>query len=330
MPRTWIGMTAGQHAANFALFVIAAFFISEPPVVPELARHFFKALGEAFVIALVVIYLVESRSHMRMEHTAVKMIQKIGRNIFGVVYGHELPAKFVDALEETALSRPVYRETMTIHYELSSASLPRIDGKPDEEVCKLAAAYSFALVNCSDEPVTHGVRLFLERDKWLAKLLGDEAVDPVFEYVVVGDTLYVDAVSTAKIKARLKLPDGCDVEPLEKYLMRSDNGNTLTFKLKDVSIPPASPLRVDFSAIMTKRYSDNEVWSNGFPSLGAKLIASSSDFEVEARFPDNDSTATNRTELTSTWVYDRPMLVGQAVIVWWRPKGVPASVKAAV
>ena len=184
-------MSLVQHLFHLLLGIVALIFIAEPAWIPAVAQHFLKAVGEACVIALLVIYLVELHSHKRLEKTATEMIRKVGKNIFGLVYGHELPSAFVDLLEATTLEKPIYREKIHLNYEIQALQVARVDGAI-EDICVLRSTHHFNLVNCSDEDVDHNVRIYLERDIWLAEIVAENATDPKFEYVRIDNTVYTE------------------------------------------------------------------------------------------------------------------------------------------
>jgi hypothetical protein len=339
-------MSRSQHLVHIALGALAIVFLAKPGwnPWPELG----KAVGEAFLIALLVIYLVEIHSHQRLEDTAEEIIRKIGKNIIPLIYGHELPPALVEALESNTLKQPVYRDKVHLDIELTSANLPRsrtsIHGADsaketleyaeaaaetaadmNEKLCKLANTYSYTLINCSDEAFTDTLRVALEWDKWLAEIIADGKSNPSLEYVKVGGILYVEADDKAKVLSKLSLPETTVVKDLHSMIRGTPDGSLL-FEETAFSIPPKGQVDISFHGVMYKRYSDNEVWSTFYPTLEVTLSVSSVEFDVEARFPDSgDMLRTNQGDMTNRWVYDAPLLTGQSVIFWWRPKAAKAS-----
>lgn len=311
------GLVLRNHISNALLLAIAFGLMSDAAV--EYFGHLSKSLGEALVIALVVIYVVEYQSHKRLEESALQMITKIGKNIFGLVYGHELPSPFMEALEKTMLEQPVYRERMHIAAQLSSTELKNNDGEI-EWLCKLSCTYTFNLINCSDAPAAQPITVFLERDKWLAERFPENSSEPELEYLRIGNTLYIDADNEQRIRRQLSATN-LDAKPIANLVFSSDNGNELVLKEPNVVIPANGSVQIQFGGVLYKRYSDNEVWSTSYPTLGVSLDVTSVDFEVEARFPSSGAMlSTNLGDVTSRWSYDSPLLAGQSVIYWWRPK----------
>lgn len=310
------GLSKTHHLAHVVLFLIACFFISEPSFLPF--TKFFKAFGEACLIALLVIYLVEVNSHKRLEETAADMIRKVGKNIFGVVYGHVLPNKLVDAIE-TTLERPIYRDRMKIDIELIPVALNRIDGNK-EPACQYRHTYSYSLVNCSDSDVIQNVQINLERDKWLAEVIANNESQPIIEYVLIGSTLYAHDDALDSISRRLNRLPSLLNKSLADHIIGSVDGNQISFSAEGITIPADSKIDITFNGLLVKRNSDNEVWATSFPTLGVNVTATSNHYEIEARFPSDDLVPTNQSSLSYKWVYDSPMLSGQSVIFWWRPK----------
>lgn len=305
-----------QQLLHALVAVVGLLLISEPAWLP--VKHFFAAVGEACIIAVLVIYLVEVYSHKRLEETAAGLISKVGKNIFGLVYGHELPPHLVDALEAT-LSSPVYRDRMHLDVELAKVSLKRKDAG-EKDLCRLINSYRFELVNCSDSSQDRPFALSLERDKNLAEIIDAKLADPKFQYVKVGNSFYCDPLCKDELIRRLSLPTTIQYLPIEKHLEVRENGNELSFTLEKIAIPGNGRIEVMFSGVLYKQDSDNEVWRTAYSTLGVSLSASSTDFEVEARFPADGVAGTNLGALTSRWTYDAPLLGGQFVIYWWRPR----------
>ncbi len=311
-------MSKLQHSVHAVLALAAFILLAKPEWMPR--PEFGKAVGEAVLIALLIIYLVEVHSHKRLGDTAEDMIRKIGKNIIPLVYGHELPTPLVEALEANTLQQPVYREKMRLDVELTPTQLGKTNGEL-EQLCRLETTYSYALVNCSDDPVKRPCRISLERDKWLAERIAGNDSDPVMEYVQVGNLLYVDEENKAKVIQKLNFKDGSCIRPLIAYINPSPDGNVVTFEESNFVLPPRGRCEIAFNGVLFKRYSDNEVWSTAYPTLGVSLSVTSVHFEVEARFPDSAvKLLTNQGAMTSRWAYDAPLLAGQAVIFWWRPK----------
>ena len=382
-------MGSAQHLLHLLIFLGGVLLVAKPSWMP--APEIGKAVGEAFLIALVVIYLVEVHSHKRLENTAEEIIRKIGKNIIPLVYGHELPLQLVEALEKSTLQQPVYRDKMRLHVELTPASLPRATPLPPvsmtlpetdtsglgqnrlrserrgvvadwqladdpkttevssraetvelaasvgltptspipmatsapkmERLCRLASTYSYTLINCSDEAVKNPLKVLLERDKWLADIIAEGRSDPFLEYVKVGDTLYVDAAHRGEVLARLSLPPETSVRTLETKTGPCPDGNGLLFEEESFQIPAKGRVDISFHGVLHKRYSDNEVWSTFYPTLEVDLSISSVDFDVEARFPEEGTMLkTDLGGMSRRWSYNAPLLAGQAVLFWWRPK----------
>ena len=311
------GLDLHIHITNALLGAVALGLMSEWAT--ETIGHLAKSAGEALFIALAVIYIVEYQSHKRLEESALQMIRKIGKNIFGLVYGHELPGPFMDALEKTMLEQPVYRERMHLAVDLSSTELVNLEGV-NEKLCKLSCTYTFTLVNCSDTQAERPITVFLERDKWLAERFPSNTSEPQLEYLQIGTQLYVDMDKAEKVKHQLSSTNAT-IKPLSDLVAQSDDGNELVFSERSVVIPANGRLQVKFGGVLYKRYSDNEVWSTSYPTLGVFLTVTSVDFEIEARFPTSGTMlSTDLGDVTSRWDYDAPLLAGQSVIYWWRPK----------
>jgi hypothetical protein len=226
------GLAWHHHLKNLALFMGGVFLMSDF-MVGQLG-HLSKSVGEAILIAVLVIYLVELQSHQRLEETAVQMIKKVGRNIFGLVYGHELPTPFSESLERM-LQQPIYRDQMDLDVHLRSVKLNGTDGA-QHQLCRLQCTFSYDLVNCSDQPVTQSIQVFLERDKWLAELVSNDQTDPVLEYLKIGNDLYVHPDRSLEIQARLSAY-GTETHPLDALINEGDNGNELVFRKEGVTIP---------------------------------------------------------------------------------------------
>jgi len=311
------GLALQQHILHALLAAIAFGLMSETAI--KGVGHLSKSVGEAILIALLVIYLVEVQSHKRLEESAIQMIKKVGKNIFGLVYGHELPSRFVEALEKTMLEQPVYRESMHLAVELTSTELTNSAGV-NEKLCKMHCTFSFTLMNCSDAPAKQPIQVALERDKWLAELYPDNASEPFLEYLRINNDLYVRPEDAEKVKRQLTAVD-LKIKPLTDLGTDKSDGNELVFCQPDTIIPAKGSVQVKFGGVMYKRYSDNEVWSTFFPTLAVFLTVTSVDFEVEARFPTSGEVlSTNLGDTTSRWEYDAPLMSGQSVIYWWRPK----------
>lgn len=311
-------MTRVQHLVHGLIAAVALLLLAQPSWMPR--AEFGKAIGEAFLIALLVIYLVEVQSHKRLEDSAEAMIRKIGKNIIPLIYGHELPSPLVEALEASTLEQPVYRERLRIDVELQPVDKNRADGTV-EKLCRVEATYTYQLVNCSDSQVARPLRMVLERDKWLTEIIANGQVDPAFHYVKIDSVLYVEAHKEAAVRSRLKVPAEAKTKPLGALTGWSKDGNNLEFVEKEFAIPPGGRIEVSFSGTLYKRNSDNEVCASFYPTLGVSLNVSTADFDVEARFPGEDEDiSTDVGGLTCRWSYDAPLLAGQSVLFWWRPK----------
>jgi hypothetical protein len=322
--RLYFGITRLQHLVHLLILIISLVLISEPKILEStyLGVKFWKALGEAGLIALFVIYLVEAQSHKRLEETAVKMISQVGRGIFGLVYGHELPEKIVKTLEESTLKQPIYRDRMFLNYELTAKNF-EVKGQ-DVKLCELASSHSFKLINCSDKMQPIPVTVYLERDKWLTTQSGVGAADtePTIYYVQIGSKIYYDPSKLELIeKIRGTIDTSMIKEDISKYVKQTDEGNKLTFCVTHVEIPAHGTLDVSYSGLLHKRYSDNEFWTTKYPTQGVSLSITTNDYEVNVDFPDSpEPTKETSGKMTQKWEYDDVMLKGHSVVFWWYPK----------
>jgi hypothetical protein len=322
---TFGGMSLTQHLVHIVISAVCLYFISEPTHLTENLHSikFLKSLGEAGLIALVIIYLIEMQSHKRLEKTAEKLISKVGRRFFGLVYGHDLPDELIRAVENNTLDRPVYREHMDMQYELTAKNIRT--GKNSEIVtlCEIASLQSYKLFNCAEDPVDIPVRIYLERDKWLISHsdVPKEHTEPLILYVQIGTTIYLDEESRDKVIAkRGPLQASLNVKPLKPLVTTKDEGNKLYFEIDKISLPGKSELSISYAGVLHKRNSDNELWTTSYSTLKTNLSITSNDYDINVDFPSDHEPNCTRTGMNSRWMYNEVLLKGQAITFWWLPK----------
>ncbi|MGD2116936.1 MAG: hypothetical protein PVG66_01135 [Chromatiales bacterium] len=258
-----------------------------------------KEIGFASLIALVLIVANEITSHNRHMASALRIQRIISNNVFKGIFGINTPESIVDEAITTVFRAPILRRDVEI--QIHCQNLP---SELDEYVGRhmLVEIYmTYEIENTSVSTLSDYIPLTYDsyEEEILDNLCG-------IEYAVIGDKEY----ST--------------LEEIRKCLLDMDQNDCLERKhLFPYRLDPNSKLHVAFRYKVIKEVGDSELWTNVYPTLGARISIEMPqddkiyEYGVRARHRENIEPMKGT---TNTWHLTSPLLPFQAVSIWWRPK----------
>ncbi len=93
----WVYLTI--FCISLLFLVISAHYHSEWPVLSP----FFKELGVAGVIALILVFTIEKFTRQRHEKAANTLVEKINNNLFHAIYKRYIPEEVFSEVEKSLL-----------------------------------------------------------------------------------------------------------------------------------------------------------------------------------------------------------------------------------
>ena len=305
-------MAARLYAFLVLLFVLGLLIALSPwgwlatVMPPETAKHaadILVKIGEAFVIAPILVAVVDRAAKLQL-------LKEFGENISLHIMGRFLPRELRDHLEPYLTAKFV-RRNWEIDY--------RIEEWPNQaEFVKLTTLSQYEIENCTNDPAEYEFS-YLVDDSW---------------YPTIGKAEIVrTGMSTPATKDKFSDYRGADL----KKKIKSANG-TSRFSEK-VTIEPAvgNPGKYVFITESTecfhKGYKEN--FSAVYPVLNTILTIyypeDKLDVSVSLSFRENGALEETTIEGGRRWYINKPILPGQSFFATWKDKALapPAGKKAA-
>lgn len=259
---------------------------------------FMKELAFAGVIALILIGTIERFSRARHQRAADALVERININLFHAIYERYIPHVVFSEVEKALLRSNVLRKDHEVYYTLEPLNNDddRKAGPPCDKYIKCIIQANYKLKNITARPITHTVKLNLERPS-----------DKDF----VGRCKITDVSIDNIALTADKIEDQTTLTPIQ-----------ICFK-HDVAIKPEETILVSTRAELVKRSLDQEIWTSMLPSDGFKLSVTvpMKNLEVQAHALHMEEVETIMSnEVTKVWKLPYGMFPFQSVVFWWHPK----------
>lgn len=290
----------GKDGIVAALVFIAVFLVSLVSILISLvfqadwpiAAPFFKEIGFAGIISLIVIFTVESFSRKRHEKAADALVEKINSDLFHAVYKRYIPEVVFAEVEKCLMHSGVFRHGHEVNYTIENLKGDAGAGDCNKHV-KCLAQSRYTLRNVTEGEIDHPVILTLERP-----------INPKLD----GHCKII----SMKINGN-ELKD-------EDILESTETTESQVVFRRNVKIPARGDVEVCSSSILLKQKTDSEIWASRLPSDGFKLTISmpGKDIKVFASALHSEKlTPILNNEVTKSWELKHGMFPFQSVVFWW-------------
>jgi hypothetical protein len=263
----------------------------------EQVAAFCKELGMAGVIALIVIFTVESYTRKRHEKAANALIEKINSNLFHAIYHRHIPDEVFTEVEKCLMHSDVFRSQHEVMYTLTKFA-EDTKGVDCTKHVKCEALSTYKLKNVSNHEIKHNVVMMLER--------------PI-------DVDWDGHVKIVKAKINGKELTSEEIEDA------SSKGESQVVFTYPTTINIGQTISVRVQALLVKQRTDQEVWASRLPSDGLKIIVQTpdKDFTVNAKANHNEKLELEvDSDVTKKWVLPYGIIPYQSVSFWWHSKEV--------
>lgn len=276
-----------------ALLVLASVEGWSPLGIPP---TFFKDLGIAGIVALIVILTVEKQSRDRHERAANTLVKRINENLFHAIYNRYVPEVVLAEVEKLLMKASIYRTDHEINYTIEGVK----DGEGPNLDCsrhvRCQAQSRYTLHNVSEGLVTHDVVTVLERP-----------IDPDWE-----SECKIEEVSIGGI-------------PLTEDVIKAHTSDTPEqFKFSyPLEVTAGERVEISTSSRLIKRRLDIETWASRLPSDGLKLTVSVPNKDLDVRAFAHHSEPLKEilnNAVTKSWELKYGVFPYQSVSFWWRPR----------
>lgn len=269
----------------------------------ELLVLYLKELGIAFLVAGIIIGVVEQRVIKHDSERADRLRRQVAHDAIFSIYGLRHRTDFINAAVETNLQAPVVRENLKMHYEVRPPTKEEAElvlpGAADEAlqrfvVMEMELSYAFKNVASKEIPLTIPYTVPLRQGSGARKLTR------VTWARIGGRNLSDDEIADAS-EAR--------AEELVYHWERT--------------LAPGELIEVNITAQCLKERSDAEVWGCLFPTMG--------DVNLRLKVPEGlhfgvrDHSNASLAEMpgppnptAKTWTMSGPLLTHNSIIFWWR------------
>lgn len=258
---------------------------------------FLKELAFAGMIALILIGTIERFNRSRHERAANALVERINKNLFHAIYERYIPHAVFNEVEKGLLRSNVFRQEHEVYYTLEPLNdAGTVVWPPCGKYLKCIAQASYTLKNITDNPITHPVKLNLERPP----------EQELISYCKITDVEIDRHVLTAE-----EIQTMTTVTPIQ-----------ICFK-HDVDIKPGETIFVRTRAELIKRDLDQEIWTSMLPSDGIKLTvtvpAKNLEIKAHALHIEEIDTIVD-TDVTKVWSLRYGMFPYQSLVFWWHPR----------
>lgn len=208
-----------------------------------------KDVGIAFIVSVVVLYVIEISTHKKRELAAEKLARKMNEDVFKAVYHKYIPPIIFNEVERCLMGSGVIRSEYRVTYALRKSKDELLK---NHYLCTLRSRYM--LKNIAGGPVDEIVRARLE-----LPITKELHTFVKFTKVIIGEReLSEEEITNALVS----------------------DGKNKTFSLE--VLVPLGGLNVDVHSQLVKRLTDQEVWTTSYAADGIELtIHSPSDCRVE-------------------------------------------------
>lgn len=255
----------------------------------KVISSFLKELGFAGVIALIVIFTVESFSkarHMKHSNEFVEnLIKKMNKGMFAAMYNKNLPESIFSEVEDVVLRTSVYRKNHKVDYVLSPLC--------GTHSLKATVESTYTLCNASNCSIEHEFVIALEKP-----------LDAQYNELCCVNVLRIGKI----IFSDTEINDNM-IETDEQFLFGT-------------SIPLSAEEEIDISmkTTLVKLSTDTEILTSRVPSTGidVSVRVPEDDFSVlaDAMHPESIELVVDHGGLRR-WSLNRAILPYQSVVFWW-------------
>ncbi len=246
-------------------------------VQPSIFLYLCKEVGMAMIIAIMLVYSIESVTRKKHEKAASQWQDEANKNFFKSVYKRYIPEAVFSEVEACLLSSKVCREKYQISYLLRPMNAQEKNQASNEHfIAEVKSSYT--LRNTVDTDITH-------------TLIANLEVPNEEDYV------HFTKISTYKVNGASLLTEGT---------ITTNSDGICSFS-KDIVIPRNGTVKVLMVGQTAKRNIDSESWSSRLPSNGLKLSVTAPK-GVEIKCVANNSSAIVRDEqggITHWMIFDQ-------------------------
>jgi len=256
---------------------------------------FFKELGFALIIAVLLAFSVERAMRSRHEKAAQDTMEAINKNLFKAVYDRYIPPEVFSEVERCLMTCDIVRKEYQIDYTLSYIEHDDFEGisqgdKDSHLKCDIFSKY--VIENVTDSTTDVPIELHLEKpiDSALSKFLEVKSVS-IGDWTIKGDQIK-DYIEDAK-----------------EHLIFKTN--------KEISA--RGEVEVSMVARVVKRKVDAEIWASRLPSNDITLrVRSPRGVEVFATANHSQSLKVSDSSDFKVYELKHGVFPFQSVIFWWK------------
>ncbi|MCG8607362.1 hypothetical protein MJD09_20570 [bacterium] len=262
---------------------------------------FFKELGIAFLIALLIIFTIDQHTK-RMQQSEVRdQLEGIKRNVFEAVFGIRAPKSIRDRTFDLILGQSFFRTKYRILYQLELKEFERTDGSSVKGIL-MHGHSSFTVENISNNRDTYTLNIEIQKPTI-------RAIKGLEEHAHMPSVLIDGEERTAR------QPTDTD----RTYFDQSD----FRTHLYDVPLDPGQRAEISFSLSAIRGLDDQEIFLTFLPCDGMTLqLEVPPDLDTFGAFSLHEKEANRVKSYEQTGFYEwelrYPMLPYEGFLIWWR------------
>jgi hypothetical protein len=291
--------------------LVSALFIAASVIVDLLftqisirvAAGFFKELGFAGLIAVIIIITVEHFNRRRQRFEMENLSSAILKDVYKAVYQKYIPPPVFEQVDNCLMKANVYRDNYKVTYTLhdmpkqeDTDSGPK-DGTNGSHLGHLLCEVhtSYRLQNLAPRQIVHPIQIDLERPI-------EDALAPFCRILSI------------KIDDR-------SLSAKEITDHTTDDGSQIKFKY-ECEIPRDRSIFVRTRAELVKRDTDVEIYGSYLPSDGIDLTVDTAGKNIDVRahafHPESLECCDPPSRYTKAWRLTSGIFPYQALVFWWK------------
>lgn len=265
---------------------------------------FLRELGIAFLVAGIIIRVVEKRAKEHDSQRADRLRREVAHDAIFSIYGLRHRTDFINAAVERNLQARIVRENMTMEYEVRP---------PTKDEAELV------LPGAGDDALRRFVVLRMDLT-YTFRNVASEEVTLRIPYTI---PLRQGSGARKLTKANWVCIGGTELSEHEIGAAAEERAEELVYQWIR-TLPPGETLEMNISAQCLKERSDSEAWGCLFPTMGDITLSLKvpEGLSFGVRDHSNATLIERRAKMPSltskTWTMVGPLLTHNSIIFWWR------------